>query len=147
MSITRSFPITLDFGNTNTMETNIKFKQYDYGTNFVDVQIEFNSETMDLTDCEVVAVFRGEKGNIIVDKTVPTRQMLRTLCQIYSATQGRILLPINKQLLAENGKVFAELVIFNSDGTSRITSPTFNFNVVSSLAILDSNTPQALREG
>ncbi|MGL5330718.1 MAG: BppU family phage baseplate upper protein [Peptostreptococcaceae bacterium] len=137
MAISRSFPITLDFATTNVVDSNIKFKQYDFGANYVDISVEFNSEPMSLEGMTVMAVYKSSKGNIIIDKTLPTRQALRTTCQVYNAGLGKILMPVDKQILNESGIVSAELVIFNVDNTVRITSPAFNFNVVSSLTQID----------
>lgn len=133
----RVYEINLDFKNTDTIMTNIAFKQYDYGTSFISLALTFNHEPADLGNDTVVAVFKSAKGKIILDDN---NRPSRAFGYVTKAAEGRVAILIPKEVLDYPGKCLCEIVSF-AEGSIRRTTQSFAFQIVSSITELDPIEP------
>lgn len=135
----RAFAISVDFSKADNITTPIKFKQFDYGSNEIGLQILYDEQVVVLDDEYVVAVYRDSKNNIIVgDDNKP----IQSFARIYDLNEGLIIIPINHTVLKTIGNVDVELMIISSNGKKRLTSPKFNFEVVPSILEFDESEIQ-----
>lgn len=132
--IKRAFALQLDFAKTSSITTNYTYKQYDYGANEIGVQILFDGEVVQLDDEKVFSVFKNGKGELFFDNN---NQLLKSYARIYSAKDGLIILPLPTELMQTAGTVIAELMIVANDHSKRLTSASFKFDIVESIAFLD----------
>ena len=128
--IKRAFAIQLDFAETNHKTTSIKYKQYDFGANEIGVQILFNKEIVQLDDEIIIGVFKDAKGKVYTDiHNIP----LKSFGSVVDNNLGLITLPVLKELVEKDGKVVCEIVVVSKDGMNRLTSQSFDFEVVPSI--------------
>ena len=128
--IKRAYALQLDFAETAHKSTNIKFKQYDYGANEMGIQILFNKEIVQLDDEIIIGVFKDAQGKIYTDlHNIP----LQSYGTVVDNDLGLITLPILKELVEKSGKVIGEIVVVSQDGMNRLTSQSFDFQVVPSI--------------
>ena len=132
--IKRAFAIQLDFAKTSSINTNYTYKQYDYGANEIGVQVLFDGNVVQLDDEKVFAVFKNKDGQLFFDNN---NQPLRSYARIYSSENGLIILPLPTELMRTAGTVIAELMVVAKDHSKRLTSASFKFDIVESIAFLD----------
>ena len=128
--IKRAFALQLDFAETGHKSTNIKFKQYDYGANEIGIQILFDKEIVQLDDEIIIGVFKDVEGKIYTDVY---NMPVQSYGLIVDNDLGLITLPILKELVEKDGKVIGEIVVASKDGMNRLTSQSFDFEVVPSI--------------
>lgn len=113
----RAFAISVDFSKADNITTPVKFKQFDYGSNEIGLQILYDEQVVVLDDEYVVAVYRDSKNNIIVgDDNKP----IQSFARIYDLNEGLIIIPINHIVLKTTGNVDVELMIISSNGKKKI---------------------------
>ena len=131
----RTYNVELDFEQTAMIESEVSFKQYDYGTCTVMAKLTKGGATITLTDNDiVVAVFKNKKGDIITDNR---SKAIKSKAIVKSSDEGIIEVPIPKEILKEKGKVSSELVLIAKDKSYRRTSPAFIFFIIESLIDFD----------
>lgn len=125
----RVYPIVLDMDTVDMLQTSFKFKQFDYGTCFIDAQLVRTKAPIDLTDYIVMGTFKDRSGKVFTDtvgKPVVTYATARNI------SSGMIKLPVPNQVLKKIGVVECEIMLFDNVG-NRMTSPRFNFYIESSI--------------
>lgn len=127
----RIYGISIDLKDTTATSTKITFKQYDYGTSFIAVQLLSESKPLSIINEIVVAVFKNGNGLTLLNKK---GKAVKSYAYVDDPSNGIILLPIPKEVLKVAGTVSCELVILSSDGEQRRTTQLFSFNIVDSLA-------------
>lgn len=130
----RVYSIQVDFKYTEKIITDVAFKQFDYGTSYLDINLTFEDEPISLTDEVIVAVFKNSKGNLILDENNKT---VKSFGYIVNMGEGRVLIQIPNEILKVKGTCTCELVSFLSDGIARRTTQAFNFKIVSSITELE----------
>ena len=130
----RIYSIQLDFKYTEKVITSVAFKQYDYGTSYLDITLTFEDQPISLGSEVIVAVFKNSKGKMILDDN---NNLVRSFGYITNVGQGRVLIQIPDEILKIKGSCSCEIVSFLPDGIARRTTQAFSFQIVSSIAELE----------
>lgn len=130
----REYTIPIDFRSTDTVETSMSFKQYDYGTSNISFLLKSEGQEIQISEDEEIIVIFKLKNNIVanrVDKPVQG--------EVVASTQddGTITVDIPKKILKNQGTVHCEVVIVNKVNGNRKTSPNITFSIVKSLVDFD----------
>lgn len=130
----RVYSIQLDFKYTEKLVTSVAFKQYDYGTSYLDITLTFEDRPISLESEVIVAVFKNSKGKMILDDN---NNLVRSFGYITNVGEGRVLIQIPDEILKIKGSCSCEIVSFLPDGIARRTTQAFSFQIVSSIAELE----------
>lgn len=123
----RTYPVTVDMDKLDTLVTDIKFKQYDFGSSQIIMQLFDDEIPLQLDNVHVVVSFLNSKDDIIID-TLTSSDGVRILTSI----DGVIKITIPDVVLRVGGKVDCEVMIIDND-SKRSTAPRISFNIVNSL--------------
>lgn len=126
---TRIFPVVLDMDNIVSIDTDIGFKQYDYGTSFIDAQLISQKTPLSVTGKRIVGIFRDSRGNIFTDKE---DNPISSRASILMEDNGVVRVPVPRDIISTTGKIECEIIVFNSK-LNRLTSPRFSFNIEDSI--------------
>ncbi|MGL5191678.1 MAG: BppU family phage baseplate upper protein [Cetobacterium sp.] len=130
----RIFPLKLDVDNSDAISTDIEFKQYDFGTSYIYVQILSDGVPINLDNRIIVGTFKNAK-KLIVDSVSSSLNQVKIISSIDGIC--KMLIPVD--ILLDYGRVECEVLLFDRD-QNRYTSPRFDFNIEKSLYNhLDSN--------
>lgn len=125
----RIFPIVLDMDDVKKVSTDIRFKQYDYGTSFIDAQLISQKAPLSVAGKRIVGIFKDSKGSVITNMD---NEPLSSRASILLEDNGVVRVPIPKDIIITVGEIECEIIIYNSNN-SRLTSPRFNFHIEESL--------------
>lgn len=137
----RVHPVILDMDTITPITTNIKFKQFDYGSSTVKVTLMEGSTPVNLQDKAIIGVFRDSDKNILVDKN---DELIRSVARAINVNEGTVNVVVPNDILKVAGKIECEIIVFNSD-SSRLTSPRFDFYIEPSLYDHDIEIPPDLK--
>lgn len=130
----RVHSLQLDFMYTEKLITDVSFKQYDYGTSYLDISLTFNGEPCSINNEVIVAVFKNSKNNFILDEN---NSPVRSFGYITNVGEGRVLIQIPDEILKVKGNCTCEIISFLPDGRARRTTQAFVFQIVSSITELE----------
>ena len=125
----RVYAVKLDMNKVDYLKTDFKFKQYDYGTCFISAQILDGEVPIDIANKTIVATFRNDKGDIIVDKN---DKPISSIAKVIIESSGVVNIGIPRDVLKGVGNIDCEIILFDSNG-SRMTSPMFLFYIEKSM--------------
>lgn len=133
LNIDRVYDLAIDLSKVSSMETSIKFKQYDYNSCFIHLGYHNNGEIIDnIKGNNIIGVFRNSKRELFVDENtnLPVKSLGRTL------NDNTVMMMIPDQVLKYSGKIECETIII-TPSKKRVTSPTFTFEIEESLFDID----------
>lgn len=121
----RVFPIVVDMDKVEPIITPYKFKQYDFGTSYLDIQIMDGDVSVDLAGANIVGAFKHKTGNVVLD-------VAKSKANILLVNEGVVRVLIPNEILKKTGTVNCEIMLFN-EVAGRSTSPSISFSIESSL--------------
>lgn len=129
----REYTVSVDFLSTDTVETPITFKQFDYGTSTINFVLLYEGFPLIVRDVEeIVAVFKA-KSNIVTDRQQsPVKAKTLTI-----NPDGTLTVLVPKQILKNNGVARCEIVVVDKVNGDRKTSPDVSFTIIKSLLDFD----------
>ena len=125
----REYTIPIDFRSTDIVETSINFKQYDYGTSTLNLQLLFDNEPLIIKETEDIYIVFKAKSNIVKNE-LPKSVKAKT---ITFEDDGTISVTVPKQILKVSGAINFEVVIVDETNGNRKTSPNIIFTIVKSI--------------
>lgn len=132
MSISREYTVVVDFKSTDTIQTDITFKQYDYGTSTINFDMRYNGNQLFMASDEEAVVVLKCKKTITTTNNLNTFQAIRA--RSVELIGGNILsVGIPKVILKNYGLISCEIVIMNKLNGNRKTSPNVTFSIINSL--------------
>ena len=130
----RQYEVLVDFFNTDTINTDMAFKQFDYGTSTIKFITRYKGNNIELQEGEQIIVVFQYKNNVVANKVEDNTKynIPRSMDE-----QGNIVVNVPKQILKNQGTVHCEIVILNELNGNRKTSPNITFSIVKSLMDLE----------
>ena len=123
----RVYPIVVDMDTVDDINTTLKFKQYDFGTSHLLLQLFEGDTPLHLKNTSVVASFLNAYDDLIIDTVSYTSEET-----IISEIDGVIKVLIPKDVIRYEGDVKCEVLLFDAL-ENRTTSPRISFSIVESL--------------
>lgn len=130
----RQYEVLVDFFNTDTINTDMAFKQFDYGTSTIKFITRYKGNNIELQEGEQIIVVFQYKNNVVANKVEDNTKynIPRSMDE-----EGNIVVNVPKQILKNQGTVHCEIVILNELNGNRKTSPNITFSIVKSLMDLE----------
>lgn len=130
----RQYEVLVDFFNTDTINTDMTFKQFDYGTSTIKFIIKYKGNSIELQEGEKVVVVFQYKNNLVANKVEDNTKydVPKSMDE-----EGNIVVNVPRQILKNQGTVHCEIVILNELNGNRKTSPNITFSIVKSLMDLE----------
>ena len=130
----RQYEVLVDFFNTDTINTDMTFKQFDYGTSTIKFITRYKGNNIELQEGEQIIVVFQYKNNVVANKVEDNTKynIPRSMDE-----EGNIVVNVPKQILKNQGTVHCEIVILNELNGNRKTSPNITFSIVKSLIDLE----------
>lgn len=125
----RVFPVILDMDTVDVIRTPIKFKQYDYGTCFINFQLVEGETPIVLDGVSTVGNFRNKANNEMITSG---GYNLKSHGEVLSISDGVIKVEIPKGILLFPGEIECEILLFDINH-NRSTSPRVIFYIEESL--------------
>jgi hypothetical protein len=132
-NIDRIYDLEMDLSQVSTIQTKIEFKQYDYGSCFINI-IYHNKGVLleNIKKNKVIGVFKNSEGQLFIDEN--TNKPVRSLARITS--DNTVMMMIPDEVLKNKAKITCETIIITPEN-KRVTSSAFIFNIQESLLDID----------
>lgn len=126
----------IELTSTTPINLGLTFKQYDVGSSVLVLDTTLYGLPSNFSDEKIYVLYEVKSNQFSTSTPIVDRNGERvvTYGTFNHRVPGRLLLEITEEVLENSGQITAEIIIISSDGSQRMTSPAFSFNIEKSLS-------------